>query len=183
MLWRGMAENAAPAQRGLSSRQGLAGPCSHSPKKPRYCSCCPRSSPVHHTTSQFFSFWAFLSSVLCGTPLSKMWKEDKSNHLVQDIFFCTTGRKCHLSKKKKVSFSGNHHLIRKPPIKGGKVFIFRPVCYGVARLQLTFPFAHRCGCCGRDTISETPHVTYSEQFPLHYCTIVLQNQCWLSWPW
>lgn len=30
-----------------------------------------------------------------------MWKEDKSNHLVQVIFFCATGRRCHLSKKKK----------------------------------------------------------------------------------
>ena len=56
-------------------------------------------------------------------------------------------------------------------MKGGKVFIFRPVCYGVARLQLTFPFAQRCGCCGVDTISETPHVNYSKQFPLHCCRI------------
>lgn len=79
--------------------------------------------------------------------------------------------------KKKIS--GNHHLIRKLPIKGGKVFIFRPVCYGVAIPQLTFPFAQPCGCCGVDTISETPHVKYSEQFPLDYCKIMLPNQCWM----
>lgn len=29
-----------------------------------------------------------------------MWKEDKSNYLVQVIFFCATERKCHLSKIK-----------------------------------------------------------------------------------
>lgn len=107
-----------------------------------------------------------------------MWKEDKSNHLVQVIFICATGRKCHLSKK----ISGNHHLIRKLPIKRGKVFIFRPECYGVAIPQLTFPFAQPCGCCGVDTISETPHVKYSDQFPLDYCKIMLQNQCWMGQP-
>lgn len=105
MLWKSVAKNAAPARRGLSSRQGLARPCSDSPTKPEYCPRCPLS----HTTFLFFFFLCFsilFLSVLFCLPCSvvyhwKMWKEDKSNHLVQVIFFCATGRKCHLSKKKK----------------------------------------------------------------------------------
>lgn len=56
------------------------------------------------------------------------------------------------ASQRNVSCSGKHHLIGKPPAKGEKVFTSRSLCDGVARRQLTFPFAQPCGCCGVDTI-------------------------------
>lgn len=56
------------------------------------------------------------------------------------------------ASQRNVSFSGKHHLIGKTPAKGEKVFTSRSLCDGVARMQLTFPFAQPCGCCGVDTI-------------------------------
>lgn len=67
--------------------------------------------------------------------------------------------------KKSVSFNGNNGFSRKVPVQGRKVFLFRPVCHGFARLQLTFPFAQQSGFGCVDKISETPHVNCSEEFP------------------
>lgn len=115
----------------------------------------------------------FLSLILCGIFHShKHGKKLNPTNLSKS--FSSIPQEESVTCQKKVCHSVEIIVsLGKPELGGGKVFLFRLVCHGVARLQLTFPFAQQSGFSCVDTISEIPYVNCSEQFPLS----TVQSRC------